>query len=107
MDQNWDKVEEIIDLTDKDASYYFSQAMKGSIRIRGKFIRDENGKRRPVLVKTSYQPVPPDDNRLSETSPWGVLPIQRSSAPVSSSPPLKKNKWFVSLVNWFSKSIKS
>ncbi len=103
MDHCWDKVEEIIELTGDNASYYFSQAMNGTIRIKGRFIRDENGKLRPVLVKTSYRPAIPYDVPASETRPWGVVPTQLSISPVPPPPAVKKSKWFTYLLNWLGK----
>lgn len=88
------KVEEIIELTGENASYYMSQAMQGTIKIRGKFIRDAQGKLRPVLVKTGYQQNPPAQVLASETPSWGVAPME---FPIRR----KKPKGVALWINWF------
>lgn len=70
------KVEEIIELNSENASYYMAQARQGIIKIRGKFIRDANGKLRPVLVKTFYQQLPTAQSLDVLEPSWGKVPTE-------------------------------
>lgn len=106
MDRGCVAIEEIIELNGENASYYFSQAMNGTIRIKGKFIRDENGRLRPVLVKTSHRSAVACQPAAGETNSWGsVLP--QLTALTEPSPYLeakiKKNSWINNLCNRFRK----
>lgn len=75
MNDYFYKVEEIIELNSESASNYMSQARQGTIKIRGKIIRDASGKLRPVLVKTCYQQSSITHALALEPS-WGAAPTE-------------------------------
>lgn len=97
MDKQESRKEEIIALTGEQANYYFSLAMNGDIRIKGKFIRDKNGQLRPVLVRTTF--LPPEAKEAAETPnhPWGI---------VRPSPARKKGSWLSNIFSWTQKFIR-
>ncbi len=95
MEKQWSRVEEIIALTCEQADYYFSLAMNGDIRVKGKFIRDENGRLRPVLVKTTFLPPVSQAVPESKSHSWGA-------AAASS----KKSNWLGQFIKWTRKLIK-
>ncbi|ABO51306.1 hypothetical protein Dred_2802 [Desulforamulus reducens MI-1] len=101
MNQGWCRVEEIIDLTGDSAKSCFSQAMHGDIRIKGKFMRDNTGKLRPVLVKTSYHPSIEDEPlfQMPKVQEPMVIPTALSAPLTLPSKPVQKNNGLTFLVN--------
>ncbi|WP_149026688.1 hypothetical protein [Desulforamulus ferrireducens] len=97
-------MEEIIALTGEQASYYFSLAMKGNIRVKGKFIRDEKGQLRPVLVRTIFLPPEADNTAESKNHPWGLAVPEAS--PGGSSPMRRKSLWFKHFKDWTQRFIR-
>mgnify|MGYP000849920605 FL=1 len=53
--KQWTIIEEVEKLTEENASNFLAPSVYGQVKIKGKYIRDENGKLVPVLVKTRRQ----------------------------------------------------
>jgi hypothetical protein len=53
--KQWAIIEEVEKLTEENASDFLAPSVYGQVKIKGKFIRDEQGKLVPVLVKTRRQ----------------------------------------------------
>jgi len=49
---------ELEKLTNDKAENYLSPSIHGQVKIKGKFIRDENGKLVPILVRTYEEATP-------------------------------------------------
>lgn len=56
--KRWVIVEEIEQLTEENANKFLSPSVYGQAKIKGKYIRDKNGKLLPVLVRVERQKVP-------------------------------------------------
>ncbi|MDO7785780.1 hypothetical protein [Desulforamulus aquiferis] len=96
MADKWDVMEEIFELSDNRAVNLFLQPVEGQVKIRGRFVRDEGGKLRPVLVKTSY--FPSRNNEQSPDSPWRIVASQPATSSDKSSNNNKSiNKWYSSI----------
>lgn len=54
-EKRWAIIEELEKVTEENASNFLSPSVYGQAKVKGKFIRDENGKLVPVLVKTKRQ----------------------------------------------------
>ncbi|AEF93421.1 hypothetical protein Desca_0529 [Desulfotomaculum nigrificans CO-1-SRB] len=108
MDKRWDIIEEIFELTGEHAANCLAQPLSGSVRIKGKFIRGENGRLRPVLVKTTYLPVYNTPDPEAETNPWSI--VTPSASTTANSGPLvkqhhKQHKWYSALFSRFQEFI--
>lgn len=91
MADNWRITEEIISFDDVSVNRIFTNTSQEKIKIRGRCIRDQYGRLRPVLIKTLYQSVKETNLYVQEnTSCWST------SAPYAKSE-LKENK----SSNWF------
>lgn len=67
VDKRWAIVEELEKLTEENAADFLSPSMYGQVKVKGKYIRDENGKLVPVLVKTKRQALPVKEGRCIRT----------------------------------------
>lgn len=103
MDKKRDTVEEIIELTGDNEAYYLSQATSGAIKIRGKFIRSETGRLRPVLVKTSYSPLQTVITPGMENPSWRPAKQHSGVTPSTFLAASRYKKWYESLLNWVRK----
>ncbi|MDD4237499.1 MAG: hypothetical protein PHT62_02915 [Desulfotomaculaceae bacterium] len=54
-------------LTKEKAENFLSPSIHGQVKIKGKFIRDENGRLVPILVRTTREGTPVQTVRLSVT----------------------------------------
>lgn len=67
-EKSWAIIEELEKLTQENAANFLSPSMYGQVKIKGKYIRDENGKLIPVLVKTKQQAPPFKSGRCIRTN---------------------------------------
>lgn len=65
--KKWVMFEELEKLTTENAANFISPSMYGQVKIKGKYIRDENGKLVPVLVKMKRQVTPFKEGRCIRT----------------------------------------
>jgi len=66
-EKEWAIIEELEKLTQENAANFLAPYMHGQAKVKGKYIRDENGKLIPVLVRTKRQAPPFNSGRCIRT----------------------------------------
>lgn len=58
VDKRWGILDEVEKLTEENAANFLSPSVYGQVKIKGKYIRDDQGKLVPVLVKVRSEVQP-------------------------------------------------
>lgn len=81
---------EIEELTKDNPNNYLISSLTGQVSLRGKFVRDENGKLKPVLLNINqHQPLPQTE--------WGTI------TDVTNGPKKEPAPWYRRWLKIFSK----